>query len=136
MWNVYFRARAGAAPLKHFHRRHSGEHSRRFPRPRGRGPVEASRRDVRREIKLQFPRPRGRGPVEAAALAADWNCQAVFPRPRGRGPVEAHFPKLTPTHVSPNFRARAGAAPLKLICCFIPGSRLKAISAPARARPR
>ena len=81
-----------------------------------------------------------------------------FPRPRGRGSVEAVFTLYPPPRLS-NFRARAGAAPLKrfknvILCLFYLNFRARAgaaplkpggqrehghqhdISAPARARLR
>src|SRR6266540_2717988 len=89
-----------------------------FPRPRGRGPIEARlaaaccpgtpRRFLDREVEAQlkrrkdaaltveqtwFPRPRGRGPIEASRTAGCGTpAPTRFPRPRGRGPIEATCP--------------------------------------------
>src|SRR6266540_3103615 len=85
-----------------------------FPRPRGRGPIEALLpfiqgnhitksfldREVEAQLKLDrlprrvqldrgFPRPRGRGPIEAPRVTCSRSARAWFPRPRGRGPIEA-----------------------------------------------
>ena len=60
-----FRARAGAAPLKHVSGHcHCAEQDN-IPRPRGRGPVEACLPVQAAIQSLAIPRPRGRGPVEA-----------------------------------------------------------------------
>src|SRR5579884_2715793 len=110
-----FRDRSVAAPLK---RPASGTRPRSraaFPRPIGRGPIEASRRDgVAAPVPVVFPRPIGRGPIEAprrldrASMAQGHfrdrsvaaplkhtlsggrdRPRAGFPRPIGRGPIEA-----------------------------------------------
>ena len=61
-----FRARKDAAPLKHIVRLHISILVAAFPRPKGRGPVEANRIDFRYFCNTAtFPRPKGRGPVEA-----------------------------------------------------------------------
>ena len=75
----------------------------------------------------RIPRPRGRGPVEANSAPA-----RARPRKRGRGPVEAAIAERKIVQ----FRARAGAAPLKLQ--YRHGLDVRSIdnSAPARARPR
>ena len=59
-----------------------------------------------------------------------------FPRPRGRGPVEASSCRLPIASRDNNFRARAGAAPLKLKPKTRKFHGITVISAPARARPR
>ena len=62
---------------------------------------------------LSIPRPRGRGPVEAMVFDPAMNAFNGIPRPRGRGPVEAAYPVHEQIWAR-TFRARAGAAPLKL----------------------
>ena len=36
-----------------------------------------------------FPRPKGRGPIEARLVDKLLLCELRFPRPKGRGPIEA-----------------------------------------------
>src|SRR5579884_3526608 len=60
-----------------------------------------------------FPRPIGRGPIEAAVFLLLGLWGAKFPRPIGRGPIEA-FPKSSYKSRYSNFRDRSVAAPLKL----------------------
>ena len=87
-----FRARAGAAPLKRMFWTAGGGVPIIFPRPRGRGPVEAFIPVAYFVGVGRFPRPRGRGPVEATLDSAAASRALIFPRPRGRGPVEAMTP--------------------------------------------
>jgi len=88
--SVTFRARAGAAPLKRtddgLYHCDCGD----IPRPRGRGPVEATVETSTPTALIAIPRPRGRGPVEATLLPANPLFIFRIPRPRGRGPVEAN----------------------------------------------
>ena len=84
-----FRARAGAAPLKRNATEQDVCAGRAIPRPRGRGPIEAQQAAKGALEAYLIPRPRGRGPIEAASMqSAIW--------------LRYH-----------EFRARAGAAPLK-----------------------
>src|SRR6266536_3137627 len=62
-----------------------------FPRPRGRGPIEAPQQPDERTLKALFPRPRGRGPIEAVRAMYIAFVSGGFPRPRGRGPIEARL---------------------------------------------
>ncbi len=67
-----------------------------FPRPRGRGPIEAGRERGRTRSPAGFPRPRGRGPIEARHNSrSESRARTRFPRPRGRGPIEAWRPRGT-----------------------------------------
>ena len=59
-----------------------------------------------------------------------------IPRPRGRGPVEATIGNGDAERRRLTFRARAGAAPLKLQRVSHALRSITAHSAPARARPR
>src|SRR6266496_4389147 len=109
-----------------------------FPRPRGRGPIEARHspstptgpnpsfldREVEAQLKLDrlprrvqldrgFPRPRGRGPIEAPRVTCSRSARAWFPRPRGRGPIEAGRWMERPGAPQPRFLDREVEAQLK-----------------------
>ena len=107
-----------------------------YPRPRGRGPIEAADAEprpvpsspirdlavaaplkrVRQVIYIAnircYPRPRGRGPIEASGKRAHETACPTYPRPRGRGPIEARVPCLECAGPYP-IRDLAVAAPLK-----------------------
>ena len=116
---ILFHGREAVAPLKHRRRPTWSQPpgSRIFPRPRGRGPIEAT--DTRHDplaAPYLFPRPTGRGPIEALSSVAaslrrpigfhvrqdvaplkqlgppsslPYSNTTTFPRPTGRGPIEA-----------------------------------------------
>jgi len=63
-----------------------------FPRPIGRGPIEATRmRAYKCAGMVRFPRPIGRGPIEATLPHCQPPGLRSFPRPIGRVPIEAPF---------------------------------------------
>src|SRR5579884_1577813 len=70
-----------------------------------------------------FPRPIGRGPIEAAVFLLLGLWGAKFPRPIGRGPIEA-FPKSSYKSRYSNFRDRSVAAPLKRSTMFLSHARI------------
>ncbi len=82
------------------------------PRPRGRGPIEASIMTVLVLCRWLTPRPRGRGPIEASGCGNPGVIDVMTPRPRGRGPIEAGRRKGLQSR-SGGLRDRAVAAPLK-----------------------
>ena len=59
-----------------------------------------------------FPRPIGRGPIEATLISTSRAAIPSFPRPIGRGPIEA-APSRGGHLTSFSFRVRSDAAPLK-----------------------
>ena len=59
-----------------------------YPRPRGRGPIEARYEPTHSAVSPAYPRPRGRGPIEAGTGGHLAGILACYPRPRGRGPIE------------------------------------------------
>jgi len=105
-----FRARAGAAPLKHDGLQNGDPIKKIIPRPRGRGPVEAQSASARTASSPPIPRPRGRGPVEAPPPSVSAPRKRIIPRPRGRGPVEAS-PATTVLNILDNHSAPARARP-------------------------
>src|SRR5579875_2787109 len=136
-----FRDRSVAAPLKLSSRMHTSLRAPAFPRPIGRGPIEATALPwVLHGCADAFPRPIGRGPIEAYHLAAGeagtephfrdrsvaaplkhttaWRLGGgwgQFPRPIGRGPIEASHSLANPRTSTTDFRDRSVAAPLKLL---------------------
>src|SRR6266498_1753314 len=62
-----------------------------FPRPIGRGLIEAWARSRFPVLPESFPRPIGRGLIEAGADRHDCSGGLLFPRPIGRGLIEARF---------------------------------------------
>src|SRR5579875_2365415 len=89
-----------------------------------------------------FPRPIGRGPIEATALP--WvlhGCADAFPRPIGRGPIEASHSLANPRTSTTDFRDRSVAAPLKLLVARpVEGSaegnfRDRSVAAPLKHSP-
>ncbi len=60
-----------------------------FPRPLGRGPIEARRSSACHANSSSIPRPRRRGPIEAPPAPSAVRAGRAFPRPHGRGPIEA-----------------------------------------------
>src|SRR6266511_924630 len=84
-----------------------------FPRPRGRGPIEAPRVTCSRSARAWFPRPRGRGPIEATFRGKGSTSRSKFPRPRGRGPIEASRWMERPGAPQPRFLDREVEAQLK-----------------------
>ena len=148
-----FRARAGAAPLKHTLR----PESRRLctiPRPRGRGPVEAVRMlAVASTLALATFRARaGAAPLKCIADAVSARISrisfraragaaplkltpgietvALIPRPRGRGPVEALRAVYSTLGIIPRPRGRGPVEATK--ACIAPVN--EPISVPFRAR--
>src|ERR1035438_3049229 len=101
--------------------------TRPFPRPRGRGPIEAWRQEMKAILTKYFrdravaaplkrvmtavvlsvfhvfPRPRGRGPIEALCLGVRHRRNDIFPRPRGRGPIEARRSQMALTRLAAHF---------------------------------
>ena len=85
-----------------------------FPRPKGRGLIEAIVATARRTGPVLFPRPKGRGLIEAPACRPLTQYTSPFPRPKGRGLIEAMscvFAKICGTH---DFHGRKAVASLKL----------------------
>ncbi len=60
-----------------------------FPRPHGRGPIEALPPQTSPSGVPIFPRPDRRGPIEASYEPARPQIQIPFPRPDRRGPIGA-----------------------------------------------
>ena len=78
-----------AAPLK-LGKPHRHGYVPCYPRPNGRGPIEAGMVVGRRYGCPIYPRPNGRGPIEALGSEDQTNHQELsYPRPNGRGPIEA-----------------------------------------------
>src|SRR5260370_581447 len=85
-----FHVRQDVAPLKHRLRQLIDWRAGPFPRPTGRGPIEANRKcAVPPDDCGLFPRPTGRGPIEAMDGAIHMTAIDVFPRPTDRAPIEA-----------------------------------------------
>ena len=109
-----------------------------YPRPTGRGPIEAMRmtspripryrsirdRQVAAPLKpllllgvalrgLVYPRPTGRGPIEATQPGRGTSLTAFYPRPTGRGPIEARNCGHRARVCESAIRDRQVAAPLK-----------------------
>ena len=109
-----FRARAGAAPLKHGEKNVYRFTAKYFRARAGAAPLKPyAPRNAKRQAAA-FPRPRGRGPVEASNLASSPRVNRFYFRARaGAAPLK----RVIQSAPFPNgcyFRARAGAAPLKL----------------------
>ena len=88
--SVYFHGRKAVASLKHYCRsaeRVTGE--------------------------SRFPRPKGRGLIEAAVVCDDAVLPDKFPRPKGRGLIEAQTSFCGLSHVSTHFHGRKAVASLK-----------------------
>ena len=86
-----------------------------FPRPNGRGLIEAVLEHLVGQIPLPwFPRPNGRGLIEARASAAQARPPPRFPRPNGRGLIEACIARYFPPTLEARFRGPTAAASLKL----------------------
>ncbi len=61
-----------------------------YPRPSGRGSIEASPSFFRMDGRsVSYPRPSGRGSIEANSLTASSTRLKYYPRPSGRGSIEA-----------------------------------------------
>ena len=84
-----------------------------YPRPRGRGPIEASLTLAPARGAFRYPRPRGRGPIEASLTLAPARGAFRYPRPRGRGPIEARMRGQWLRQSALTIRDLAVAAPLK-----------------------
>src|SRR5579884_2336007 len=63
---------------------------------------------------MLFPRPQGRGSIEAYKYATLGNCCVEFPRPQGRGSIEAAPSPDRPWPSTRGFHDRKVVAPLKL----------------------
>jgi|SRR6185437_2622908 len=83
------RGHSAAASLKRRSRAERHPRWRQFPRPFGRGLIEAFADISGAVAAAQFPRPFGRGLIEAAALRDGADASFSFPRPFGRGLIEA-----------------------------------------------
>ena len=59
-----------------------------------------------------FPRPFGRGPIDAFTSRGGSDRACNFPRPFGRGPIDATFWAYSLSLGSSSFRGRLAAAPL------------------------
>ena len=113
----------------------AGNTRRPYPRPTGRGPIEARSRRSRSSRSSCYPRPTGRGPIEAAPCVAYGNGAYPYPRPTGRGPIEAPRGERDGSVALLAIRDRQVAAPLKRAPARGPvlcGDRL---SATDRSRP-
>ena len=84
-----FRVLRDAAPLKRAAWLDRVEGGDGFPRPSGRGSIEAVPAPMRSIFSSRFPRPSGRGSIEACIGHHDTPAHHGFPRPSGRGSIEA-----------------------------------------------
>ena len=107
-----------------------------FPRPNGRGLIEAQQlAGARVEAPIEFPRPNGRGLIEAiAARAASLALAAPFPRPNGRGLIEA-AKCVTMLSDRGSFRGPTAAASLKQADPPANSEPAATVSAAQRPRP-
>ncbi len=86
----------------------------RYPRPSGRGSIEASALTSAESRRMTYPRPSGRGSIEAQMSRRSLINAINYPRPSGRGSIEADIyvrqfrTVLDPIHVHQD------VAPLKL----------------------
>src|SRR5581483_3526115 len=86
-----FRDRTVAAPLKRGHiQRRAGRHAGGFRDRTVAAPLKQVGRVRIAEDLARFPRPDGRGPIEAFTATSYESALPGFPRPDGRGPIEAH----------------------------------------------
>ena len=83
------RVLTGAAPLKRHREAPSPFGGDVYPRPHGRGPIEAMPRLITIGRSVCYPRPHGRGPIEASSSAFAPFLGLGYPRPHGCGPIEA-----------------------------------------------
>src|SRR5260370_748958 len=110
-----FHVRQDVAPLKHRLRQLIDWRAGPFPRPTGRGPIEANRKcAVPPDDCGLFPRPTGRGPIEAMDGAIHMTAIDVFPRPTGRGPIEAVEPRCRSAGIR-EFPRPTGRGPIEAV---------------------
>ena len=106
-----------------------------FPRPRGRGPVEAFICESSVPHGLYFRARAGAAPLKPVSAPAARHFAPDFRARAGAAPLKPFrrcFDQIREDH----FRARAGAAPLKHSGTIAVRDTELQISAPARARPR
>ena len=123
-----------AAPLKRNTRKYTRAAAATYPRPTGRGPIEA--RDLVSDSGSgrKYPRPTGRGPIEACPRRAGLRATVPYPRPTGRGPIEASTCAGL-TCASWCIRDLLVAAPLKHDLSPADLDRLRRVSATYWSRP-
>ena len=88
--NEGFRARKGAAPLKPDRQKRIRHRLEKFPRPQGRGPIEAHDQQAVLGVSgKRFRARKGAAPLKQSLAFWARHRKAWFPRPQGRGPIEA-----------------------------------------------
>ena len=102
-----------AAPLKQIRGNECWRDLNYYPRPDGRGPIEARCSQIHTHSPQNYPRPDGRGPIEARLSTRLGSGSLGYPRPDGRGPIEAASEQRRWRKRSPTIRDLTVAAPLK-----------------------
>ncbi len=129
------------APLKRCLRVHRSRETGRYPRPSGRGSIEAQLGKLTGLYPAGYPRPSGRGSIEACLPGSPISTVRRYPRPSGRGSIEATRSPEYPATISPyprlsgrgSIEARLnGLSGIKARCFYPRPSGRGSIEAPTR----